>query len=451
MFWMFNVPNPKPKEQTISHTGKKRDIKTAPNSSHHVSIVTQFYPPDYAATGQLIEELATQLARLGVDIHIFTGQPNYAFQEDAAPSIEHKENISIRRSRTSRMWPRRIRGRALNGLSFCLRAGLHLLKSASRGDVLLLTTEPPYLLILGYLAHLLFGVPYVCLLYDLYPDVAVELNVVPAHHWLVRFWNWLNCLIWRNASSVIVLSSTMKEVITAKCPEIEDKISVIHSWADPNWIKPIDKQDNWFAHQHKMVDKFTVVYSGNMGRCHDIDTILAAAEQLRDEPIQFVFIGSGAKRETCIKKVRSLNLENCHFLPYQKKSMLPYSLTACDLSLVSVSPGMEGLVAPSKLYGILAAGRPVAVVCPERSYLRQLVADANCGKAFDNGDGTRLAEFIRSLAANSQLTQTLGNSGRRYLLSNFTPEIIAKQYLNVLCPDQVKAPSPKRSPLTPAR
>jgi glycosyltransferase involved in cell wall biosynthesis len=94
---------------------------------------------------------------------------------------------------------------------------------------------------------------------------------------------------------------------------------------------------------------------------------------------------------------------------------------------------MEGLVAPSKLYGVLAAGRPVAAICGANSYLRQLVAEANCGEVFDNGDGTGLANYIRSLAANSQLAKTLGDSGRRYLQSHFTPEIIARQYLEVFC------------------
>ena len=438
MFWLFKLQLPKFSGKSSRFIGEKSSSQATTNLPKKLSIITQFYPPDYAATGQLIEELATQLAALGMQIHIFTGQPGYAFQETAAPAKETSEGISIQRSRTSRIWSRRIRGRALNGLLFCLRAALHLLKSASRGEVLLLTTEPPYLLIVGYLAHLCFRVPYVCLLYDLYPDIAVQLNVVPAHHWIVRFWNWLNLLIWKNASKVIVLSSTMKENLTSKCPELEEKIAVIHSWADPNWLKPIDKQENWFAQKFDLVDKFTVLYSGNMGRCHDMDTILAAAEQLKDEPIQFVFIGNGAKRQACIDKVNSLKLENCHFLPYQKKSLLPYSLTACDLSLVSVSNGLEGLVAPSKLYGILASGRPVAVICNAQSYLRQLVAEAKCGEVFDNGDGVGLAEFIRRLATNSQVAQTLGNAGHHYLWANFTPEIIAKQYLETLCSTRVE-------------
>lgn len=393
-----------------------------------LSIITQFYPPDYAATGQLIEELANQLKNQGVQIHVFTGQPGYAFQKKSAPTIERNDKLLIRRSRTARLWPKRIRGKAINGLLFCLRSAFHLLKSCWRGDVLLLTTAPPFLPLLGYLAHLIFKLPYLCLLYDLYPDVAVELQVVSEKHWMVRFWNLVNQEIWKNSSGIIVLSPSMEKRIVAKCPEVADKIAVIHSWANPELIVPLPKQDNWFAHKHNLVDKFTVLYSGNMGRCHDMETILEAAKLLHSEPIQFVFIGDGAKRKVCLEQVKALGLSNCLFLPYQDKKYLPYSLTACDLSLVSISPGMEGLVAPSKLYGILAAGRPVATICEEHSYLRQLVEDARCGATFRNDDAAGLAEFILNLANNRDLAHQMGKAGRRYLKSNFTLEIIGKQY-----------------------
>ncbi|MCL1468523.1 glycosyltransferase family 4 protein [Argonema galeatum] len=405
-----------------------------PKQQHPVrlSIITQFYPPDYAATGQLIEELATQLRHYGLYVHIFTGQPGYAFQKETAPTIERKDKMLIRRSRTAQLWPRRIRGKAVNGLLFCLRSGFHLLKNCWRGDVLLLTTAPPFLPLLGYLANLCFGLPYVCLLYDLYPDVAVELQVVSVHNWLVRLWNLVNQQIWKNAKGVIVLSPSMKERIVAKCPEIADKVTVIHSWADPTRIVPIPKQNNWFAQKHNLVDKFTVLYSGNMGRCHDMETIIEVAKLLQDEPIQFVFIGDGAKRQACLEETIRLGLKNCLFLPYQDKQKLPHSLTACDLSLVSISPGMEGLVAPSKLYGILAAGRPVGVICEERSYLRQLIEEAKCGATFRNEDATGLANFIRRLASDTQLGHQMGKAGRSYLKSNFTLEIIAQQYSEVL-------------------
>lgn len=397
-----------------------------------LSIITQFYPPDYAATGQLIEELATHLARQGMQVHIFTGQPGYAFGQSYAPSIERLDKIFVQRSRSSRILSQRIRGKTINGLLFFLRAGLHLLKNASNRDILLLTTAPPFLALLGYLAYLCFGIPYVCLLYDLYPDVAVELKVVSSKNPLVRAWNYLNNIIWKKAQNIIVLSPSMKKRVEAKCPEVSAKISVIHSWANPNRIVPIPKQQNWFAHQYNLVDKFTVLYSGNMGRCHDMDTILDAAWQLKDEPIQFVFIGSGAKHQAVCDRVQSLGLKSCLFLPYQDKQHLPYSLTSCDLSLVSISVGMEGLVAPSKLYGILAAGCPVAVICEPHSYLRQLIVEANCGEAFDNGDSTGLADFIRCLAKDIKQSHQMGASGRRYLQSHFTPEIIAREYQRIL-------------------
>lgn len=414
---------------------KTEQQKTGRKELHRpveLTICTQFYPPDYAATGQLIEELAIHLGRLGLQVKVFTGQPGYAFQKASAPPREYSNKIIVRRSRTSRIWDSRIRGKAINGLIFFLRSGLHLLTTAGRGDILLLTTAPAFLPILGYLAKLLFGSPYICLIYDLYPDVAVELNVVSTKHWLVQFWNWFNKQVWKQADSIIVLSPTMKDKVQAKCPEISDKISVIHNWANPDWIVPIAKQDNWFAQQYNLTNTFTVLYSGNMGRCHDLDTVVEAARQLKNEPIQFVFIGDGAKRQTCVDQVSNLGLRNCQFLPYQEKQILPYSLSACDLSLVSISPGMEGLVAPSKFYAILAAERAVAVICESHSYLRQLVADAKCGAAFDNADGTGLANFICRLANDTQLAHQMGVAGRRYLQSNFTPEIIAKQYSKLL-------------------
>jgi glycosyltransferase involved in cell wall biosynthesis len=403
------------------------------NRPFRLSIITQFYPPDYAATGQLIEELAIQLGQLGLPVQVFTGQPSYAFQKKSAPAIEHSGQVVVKRSRATRIWSKRIRGKAVNGLLFCVRSGLHLLKTGSRGDVLLVTSAPPFLPVLGYLVNKVFGLPYVCLLYDLYPDVAVELNVISRHHWLVRLWDALNCRIWQQAQQVIVLSPSMKDRVTAKCPEITDKITVIHNWADPNWIVPIAKNQNWFAKAFNLVDNFTVLYSGNMGHCHDVETILEAVKLLQQEPIQFVFIGNGVKNQLFQTQVQQLGLRNCQFLPYQNKQNLPYSLTACDLSLVSVSPGMEGLVAPSKLYAALAAARPVAVICEQHSYLRAIVAASQCGEGFCNGDAAGLAAFILRLAADTQLVQQMGLAGRHYLQGNFTPDLIAKQYSDLLC------------------
>lgn len=418
-----------------------KDLLLSKTQSHHsskikalmkLSVVTQFFPPDYAATGQLIEELTKSLGFEGVDVEVFTGQPGYAFGDSKAPARERLGRVQVQRTRATNIWHQRIRGKTLGGVLFFLRAMLHLLRHGRRYNVLLLTTAPPFLPILGYLLYLLYRVPYVCILYDLYPDIAIALDVVPKNHWLARFWQSVNKKVWQKASGIVVLSPAMKQRVTGICPEVGEKISVIHSWGNPEHIKPISKENNWFAKKYQLTNKFTVLYSGNMGRCHDVDTILETAKLLKDEPILFLCIGAGAKRKDLIKEVEELKLNNFLFLPYQDKQILPYSLNACDLSLVSVDKGFESLVAPSKLYPALATGRPVAVICPQTSYLKQLIANGKCGDTFENGDSHSLASFIQKLSQDEDLAQKMGTQAREYMESNFSSKVIAKQYLEVL-------------------
>ena len=399
----------------------------------NLSIITQFFPPDYAATGQLIEELVKHLGQQDIDIKVFSGQPGYAFSNAVAPRYEQSGNTQIVRSRTTNLWGKRLRGKTLSGVLFTLRAFIHLVRNCRRRDLALVTTAPPFLPVLGYIVSLLFGMPYVCLLYDLYPDIAIELGVVSHQHWIAKAWRALNRRVWMRAQSIIVLSPNMKQRIVNLCPEVVDKIHVIHSWADPQKISPVDKVDNWFAHKHGLVDTFTVLYSGNMGRCHDIETIFNAAVELKDEPIRFVCIGGGAKRKELQQKIKQKGLNNFLFLPYQDKAQLKYSLTACDLSLVSVSPGMESLVAPSKLYSALASGRPVAAICPPQTYLKGMLEENSCGAWFDNGDSVGLANFIRHLSRDSEKATAMGSSARFSLEEKYTPKAIAQRYADVLC------------------
>ena len=432
MLKLSNVWLTKAKSVFLVNTFDRQTILNNYADNSQVKIITQFYPPDFAATGQLIQELSMQLTRQGMDVNVFTGQPGYAFTQAEAPAEEQIHKLRVKRSRLTKLWSKRIRGKALNGVLFCLRAGLHICRHRDKNTVLLLTTAPPFLSVLGYLGNVCFGLSYVCLVYDLYPDAATELDIISPQHPIAKLWDKINSLVWQKSQGIIVLSSTMKARIIAKHPQLSDKISVIHNWADSNWIQPISKQENWFAKQYGINQKFTVLYSGNLGRCHDVETILEAIKLLKDDPVQFVFIGAGAKQKTCIETVEKLGLQNCLFLPYQNRENLPYSLTACDLAFVSIAPGLEGIVAPSKLYGIMAAGRAIAAVCDSNSYLRTLINNAGCGACFDHNDSQGLAEYIRSLALNSSLAITMGQSGRTYLEKNFTPEIIAGQYKEVL-------------------
>jgi glycosyltransferase involved in cell wall biosynthesis len=398
-----------------------------------LTLVSQFFPPDFAATGQLLDDLTARLTARGLQVQILSGMPAYAFNTSDASRIEFRPNRCIRRTQASRFWPQRIRGRAINGILFCLRIALRLLRYSRRGDLIVYTTEPPYLPLLGWFLHCLTRTPYLVLLYDLYPDVLVELGVLSSDSALVRLWRQLNRWMFANAEELIVLSEPMAERVRSSAPGVASKLSVISSWADPQLIQPLAKAENWFVQKHHLADRFTVLYSGNQGRCHDMVTVLAAALLLRHDPdVLFLFIGKGPQHQRLLNLVGDWGLTNCRFLPYQNLEDLPFSLAAADLALVTLSIGAEGLVAPSKLYGHLAAATPIAAITPANSYLRQLVETSGCGHWFANGDADGLAGWIQLLKSDPAHARSCGKAARHLLEQTATPEIVTEQYRQLI-------------------
>jgi glycosyltransferase involved in cell wall biosynthesis len=415
------------------HLGDRWRWRANRSQQVRVTVVSQFFPPDYAATGQLLDDLTRRLAGRGMPVQVLTGQPAYAFRQARAARIEFEPTRCIRRTRASRLWPMRIRGRAVNGLLFCLRISLRLLRYARRGDLILYTTEPPYLPVVGWLLHLLTRTPYLVLLYDLYPDVLVELQVLGERHWFTRLWRQLNRWMFADAEEVIVLSEPMAQRVRRFSPQVGEKLSVIPSWADQAAIRPLAKADNWFVRRHGLETGFTVLYSGNQGRCHDLVTLLAAALLLRRRlDVRFLFIGQGPQHQRLLDLVKDWGLSNCRFLPYQDAEVLPYSLTAGDLAVVSLGIEAEGLVAPSKLYGHLAAGTPIAAITPPGSELQQLVQESGCGSWFANGDAEGLAGWILQLRDNPQELERCGQAARSLLERRASPERITDAYWRLL-------------------
>ncbi|MGQ9864812.1 MAG: glycosyltransferase family 4 protein [Pseudanabaenaceae cyanobacterium] len=317
----------------------------------------------------------------------------------------------------------------LNGLIYSLRCAVKLRRSAVRGAHTLYTSAPPFLPVVGWFYHKIWGQPYSCIVYDLYPDVAVRLGVIGSRHGLVRLWDFFNARVWRRASAII-LSEPMRRLVCQKHPDLTDKVFVVPSWANPDTVRPLPKSQNWFAQQHHLDRRFTVLYSGNLGRCHDAETLAAAIDLLADADMQFVFVGGGVGSQWLQKKLAGC--PHVLFLPYQTPEVLPYSLTACDVSVVSLRHNVGDVAAPSKVDGMLAAGRPVVAICPEDCYLKPSLEDHQCGRAFANGDAAGLAAFLRSLQANPSLGEAMGQRARQLLVERFTLQHAAQGYLQAL-------------------
>ena len=405
----------------------KKHLKTS------ISIITQFYPPDYAATGQFIYDLAGALAQEGFDVSVFTGMPEYAFRKTDVKHQETDNGVFVRRTGSINLMSKRIRSKVFSSVLFFLRCVIKFRHKGIRGSHLVLTSAPPFLGLIGWFYNKIFNHTYSCIIYDIYPEVAVRLKVVAPNHWIIKFWEFVNLKVWIRAESLIVLSEPMKQLLVQKNKNLADKIHVIHNWADPQFIIPIAKSENWFAKQYGLTDCFVVLYSGNLGRCHDSKTILECAQLLSNRSdIKFVFIGNGVGSQIIKTAIASGELPNVLQLPYQEKEVLPFSLTACDLSLVSILPNVGDTVAPSKMYGILAAGRPVAVIGPKDNYLQEIIEEGDCGECFDNGDAQGLADYICWLQSNSNIQENLGKNARKLLELHYTVDQAIPKYIAAL-------------------
>jgi glycosyltransferase involved in cell wall biosynthesis len=237
----------------------------------------------------------------------------------------------------------------------------------------------------------------------------------------------------RSSSAVIVLGRDMEEKVREKCDRSEwGKIRVIPNWSDEDAILPISKEWNPFLREIGIApSSFIVLYSGNMGLTHDMETIIEAAKRLRGIPVRFLFIGGGGKREKIEKMAADMQLDNVQFLPYQAKENLKYSLTCSDVSLVCLEEGAEGLSVPSKYYGILASGRPVIALMGERSEVAMSVQESGCGYVIPPRDPEALAEKIRYLYDHPDAAREMGRKARESLEKNYSRKIIAGKYFEL--------------------
>ena len=206
-------------------------------------------------------------------------------------------------------------------------------------------------------------------------------------------------------------------------------IGVIPPWADSKKIKPIDKALNPLAHELNQLDCITVLYSGNMGISHDIDSMLKAAKLLSDrKDIKFLFIGEGEKWQPAYDYVAAEGLTNVKVIPFQSEDRLPFTMALGDVSLVALDKGAEGLMVPSKMYYYMAAGSAVIGICQGRNDLDETLSVSNCGLTVLPGEYKKLAESIEFLADNPDKLQNFKNNARISSINNFSRQACMERF-----------------------
>ena len=394
---------------------------------HKIAIVAEYFFPSQASTAQLMTDLAKGLAEHEIQVNVFTGIRSNCSNCESLNRVKIDRAFSPIESSTN------IFSKIISSIFFLVSALWHVIFCVPINTPLLIASNPPYAGIIGVLFKIVHrsNSKYYFLLQDIFPESAAMSGIMKQSSILYKFFNKLIYLTYKYSEYIIVLSTSMQEFLEKKYPDLKSKIKVIENWAIED-IPVVSKQENDFAKQHKLDEIFTVLYSGNLGRLHDIEIITEAAKILKDEPIKFVFIGDGAKTKIVKQAIENYQLQNILLLPYQPRELLPLSLTACDISLVSLIPGSESIVAPCKLYGMLAAGRGIISISIPNSYIDKLLTDSGCGVNVSPDNSQQLADMILQLAGNKQRVQSMGKIARQLYENQYTFSRALEEYEKLL-------------------
>lgn len=365
-------------------------------------------------------DLAESLVGRGFEVTALAGRGRYNGGGRLPPRGE-RGGVRIERAWATSFGKGAVAGRLADYFTFYLGAAWKLL-TLPRHDVVMALTTPPLIGLLALLACRLKGMKMAALVQDVYPDVGVALGTFKEGSLATRLLDRLNRIVLAGADRVIVLGECMRERVVGKVGHAaEDRVDVIHNWADGEKIRPLGEGErNAFAEEHGLHDRFVVQFSGNLGRVNDFETPLEAARLLKDrEDVLFLFVGDGARASEIREFVHGHGLTNVKLLPYQPRETLLYSLAAGHAHLVTLAEGLAGLSVPSKTYGILAAGRPVLFVGDTRSDVARLVKEHRCGEVVAVGDARRLADVISAWADDPASAARMGREARALFLRRF--------------------------------
>ena len=361
-----------------------------------VVFLNRYFHPDHSATSQIASDLAFHLASRGWDVAAITSRQQYDDPRVRLPSTS-ANGVNIRRVWSTRFGRSSLPGRALDYLTFYASAFIELLRH--RDAIVVAMTDPPLISVPAALA-----VPRtVNWVQDLFPEVAEGLGLrAPRLLRSLRDWSL------RRARRNVVLGDLMARRVPNSV--------VIHNWADAA-LTPLPRRAG---------DRFVVGYSGNLGRAHEFETMLHAMRALPG--VDFRFNGGGAQ----FAAVRQVAPPNATFHPYVPRDALAASLSKADAHLVSLQPQLEGLIVPSKFYGILAVGRPVIFVGSADGELARIIGEHDCGVVVEPGDGAALIAAIERLSSDRSESEAMGARGRALYETRFAPRHAFEAWEHVL-------------------
>lgn len=404
----------------------------------HVLILNQTFYPEVAATAQLMWDLAQHLAGHGHEVTALASRVVYGTDQVHEKAHEHIGRIDIRRVSGTRFGKKHIAGRMCDFLSFYAAAMLELHR-VRRPDVILALTSPPMVAALGMLQKQFSDGPrrtrLVYHVMDMYPDAAISMNVMREGSLVERLMSSLTRRTLECSDAIIALGRDMAERLESRyqLKHASRKIHIIPPWSDGTQLHPLDKRDTSMASRLGVRDTFNIVYSGNLGMAHDLETMIGAIERLRDDAgIRWLFIGGGNRFGQLKDAAGKAGWTNVTFMGYQDREALIESLNIADVHLVSQLPAFTGIVVPSKLYGIMAVGKPSVMIGPDDAECSRVIRESGCGTVIRNGDVDGLVAALLRLRDDAILRQTQGQAARRMFLARYDGPIACRRIEDLL-------------------
>ncbi|MBT5954161.1 glycosyltransferase family 4 protein [bacterium] len=411
-----------------------------PTNKSRLTIVSQLFYPELISTGQTIFELAEDLTTQGINVDVICGPVTLEKNKREKKKIIHN-GIKINQIWGTSFPKLNFLGKLLNQLTFTLSVFYTLTKrrfSNKRKTPLLILTNPPMMGIAAAFQRMIGGSPYIYLIFDVYPETAIRANFIKRNGLISTIWGVSNWFILKYASSIVVIGRCMAKLFENKA--YDAKLKKIHVWADDMSIGQTEttsnrnKQiENPYIKKWNLKNKFVVMYSGNLARFHDLETIMKAAEQLiNQKDIVFLFVGEGHKKKMCIDIAQTKNLTNCLFDTYVPKEDLKHSLKVANIGLVSLLNGQEGLSVPSKTFGLLSAGIPILGLLPKSSEISLILNEENCGKVIEPGDVNNFVTTLLDLKNSPETLKTLSENGKKAIKEKYNLRNASKEYISIL-------------------
>jgi colanic acid biosynthesis glycosyl transferase WcaI len=376
----------------------------------HILLFNEYYPPDTSATAMLAAQVAESLAQRH-KVTVVAGRPSYnpgEFYPFAFLRRDMRNGVTVERVGSTAYPRHRMRRRVSNYLTYLALAVPRAI--ALHPDIILAMTDPPVAGIAAAFVARRVGCPFVYNIQDMYPDMAVGGDIVRPGT-LVRRWEKMHRRALKQAARVVVIGDDMRDRVISKgiAPE---RIAVVrngttHQASSPDLTDPMVQK---IIQEIRCGFAFAVLHAGNLGFYGAWSTLLKAAEILGNENVGLVFIGEGASLPAL--QASASNLPNVRFLPFRPVEQVPHVMMAGDLHIVTVRRGLEGVVVPSKLYSILAAGRPVLAVAAANSDTARIVVESGCGLAVDPDDPAAVAAAIRQLRNDPAKLAEMGRRAR---------------------------------------